>query len=318
MKKYGKNILISIVSFLLVMNIASSSYKKVNKESETTSTSITKLILLKEELEMLKNECLSEEDQTILDSYISETNYLEFINNLDIVKDKDFKTKKEPKRVIRPVRVHIKKPYKEVTIEDMIDYTLIKFDLTREEYDILVAGIISEGKGGKEDADRINEALNVASALYNRCKDSRWCDYVRNIMGIKGKVGLFEHFTAKSQFDVWTYGTYTKNINCTSGPLYESIVKFLYYVDNIDKDRQSSIYGKPRHNYCSFCTSTLDRRSHNPVILVKGGNQYYDPIRPEENIPLEDTFFYQNMLEVMESDVEEKGMQISFKSSNIK
>ncbi len=185
------------------------------------------------------------------------------------------------------------------TIEEMIEFVCIKFDLTREQFAQIVAACICEGFAGPENQDRINESLNVASALINRIKNTKWNGYVKAWMHIQGRdVTLWDHFTAPNQFDVFNNIHFKEALNHTSGPLYETIIKFFYYVDNIDPDRMNPEFQNLRHNYCSYWAS----RSGAIKLIPPKGNDYFDPIEDYQRIATEDTYYYQNLLDIMESE----------------
>ncbi len=278
-----RNLGISVLSLVLVLNFLSCSKRNSKSKEDFNASSVSDVSWMISRDELISY-AFPKEEETINDSEIPW-----MISRDELIK---YAFPKEEEKVVTEK--------KEETIPEMIDYILRKFDLTREEFDIIIAGCITEGMPGEENEDRINEGLNVASVLYNRCKNERWINYVRQVTGIKGNIGLFENYVAKGQFSTYDSGFYLRAIDQKSGPLYEALVKFFYYVDNIDPDRQNPDY-EVRHNYCSFWAHYLGRKD-GVQLVSPGGNDFFDPTLPEEAVPFSETFIYDNLQELYKEE----------------
>lgn len=156
--------------------------------------------------------------------------------------------------------------YKELTItkEDKIDTILEKYNLSKEEFRVLSAIVLSEAEGNSYD-----DAYAVINTIYNRTHAKNWVRSVNGHFG-KGKGNnLYYQAISPGQFTVYKSGSYKRHLNDTKSVGYDAIIDFLYSEDIM-------------HNYLSF-------RSHS--IKIKGsesyskhGNNYFSVLNEKNRI----------------------------------
>lgn len=151
-----------------------------------------------------------------------------------------------------------------ITQEDKIKVILEKYDLTKDQFNVLCAIVLSEAEGSSYE-----DAYAVINTIYNRTHSKNWVKSVSNYFGEGKGNNLYYQAISPNQFVVYEHGTYKKNLNNTKSIGYEAIIDFLY-TENII------------HNYLSF-------RSHNikvkdSVAFSENGNNYFNPIKESNRV----------------------------------
>lgn len=156
--------------------------------------------------------------------------------------------------------------YKTVTItnEEKVNYILKKYSLTKEQFKVLVAIVLSESEGNSYE-----DAYAVINTIYNRTHSKNWVRSVNGHFGKNNGYNLYYQAISPNQFTVYKSGSYKKHLNNTTSIGYQAIIDFLYTE-------------KIMHNYLSF-------RSHS--IKVTGsecfstkGNNYFNLIKEENRV----------------------------------
>lgn len=111
--------------------------------------------------------------------------------------------------------------------EEKIKWILKQYDLTEEEFKVVVAVTIAEAKGLSYE-----DAYAVINVIYNRTICSRWINEIKRQTGKDIGTSLYEQVIAKGQFTVYFYGekTYRNflDINIEEYPGYQAVIDFLY------------------------------------------------------------------------------------------
>lgn len=153
---------------------------------------------------------------------------------------------------------------KVVTKEDKINTILDNYNLTKEQFKILSAIVLTEAE-----SNSYEDAYAVINTIYNRTHSKNWVKSISSRYG-KGKGNsLYYQAIAPNQFVVYEHGSYKRNLNNTKSIGYDAIIDFLYTEEVM-------------HDYLSF-------RSHNIKIknsesFSKKGNNYFNPIKDSNRI----------------------------------
>ncbi len=162
------------------------------------------------------------------------------------------------------VKVETKKKEKTETKIDKEKYILEKYNLTNEQFNILVAVVLTEAE-----SNSYEDAYAVINTIYNRTHSKSWVRSVSNRFG-KGKgSSLYYQVIHPNQFTVYQSGSYKRNLNNRKSVGYNAIIDFLYSE-------------KIMHNYLSF-------RSHsskvsNYEMFSERGNKYFNELKSESRI----------------------------------
>ena len=150
-----------------------------------------------------------------------------------------------------------------ITDNDKLNYILKTYNLSKDEFNVLCAIVLSEAASNYEDA------YAVINTIYNRTHAKNWVRSVNGKFG-KGKgTSLYYQAISPGQFTVYASGSYKRHLNETKSVGYSAIIDFLYTEDIM-------------HNYLSF-------RSHS--IKVKGsesfsknGNNYFNTLTEKNRV----------------------------------
>ena len=153
-----------------------------------------------------------------------------------------------------------------INVEEQIQN---EYNLTEEQYDILVAICLSEAE-----SDSYEDTYAVINTIYNRTISTDWNNYCNNYYGEKVGDNLYYQATMKGQFVVYEEGIYKRNLGVRDGIGYEAIIDFL-----TSKNM--------KHNYLSFrAHGTYVRDS---VSFSEKGNNYFNYLDEHEKIVLKRT-----------------------------
>lgn len=155
--------------------------------------------------------------------------------------------------------------YSSVTLtkEDKINYILENYGLTKEQFKVLSAIVLSEAE-----TNSYEDAYAVINTIYNRTHSKNWVRSVDNTFG-KGKgQNLYYQAISPNQFVVYQHGSYKRYLNSDNIGT-DAIIDFLYTEE-------------VKHNYLSF-------RSHNTYVenyetFSDNGNKYFNEIIEENRI----------------------------------
>ena len=151
-----------------------------------------------------------------------------------------------------------------LTKEEKKDYILEKYNLTDNEFKVVVGIVLSEAE-----ANSYEDAYAVINTIYNRTQSKRWVKYINNIYGKDKGLSLYYQAIAPNQFTVYKSGAYKRNINNTESKGYDAIIDFLY-TENI------------LHNYLSFRSNYI--KIDGSVAFSSEGNNYFNELQNENRI----------------------------------
>ncbi len=150
-----------------------------------------------------------------------------------------------------------------LTNDDKVDIILEKYNLTYNEFKVIVGVVLAEAD------DTYEDAYAVINTLYNRTHSKNWVGFADNKFG-KGKGNsMYYQAIMPNQFTVYASGSYKKHMNNTDSLGYQAIIDFLY-TENM------------MHDYLSFRADYIKvdgSESYSPK-----GNNYFGKIKEENRI----------------------------------
>jgi len=151
-----------------------------------------------------------------------------------------------------------------VTKDYKIEYILDKYNLTKEQFNVLSAIVLTEAE-----TNSYEDAYAVINTIYNRAHSKNWVRSVDNRYG-KGKgENLYYQAISPNQFVVYQHGTYKRNLNNTNSVSYDAVIDFLYTEDEM-------------HNYLSFRSNGSYVKNYE--VFSENGNKYFNELRIENRI----------------------------------
>ena len=151
-----------------------------------------------------------------------------------------------------------------VTNIDRMDYILNKYNLSKQEFNILSAIVLSEAEDNSYE-----DAYAVINTIYNRTHSKNWVRSVASKFGSSKGNNLYYQAISPRQFTVYASGSYKKHLNDTDSVGYQAIIDFLY-TENI------------MHNYLSFRSHSI--KIKNSESYSTKGNNYFNEIKEENRI----------------------------------
>lgn len=151
-----------------------------------------------------------------------------------------------------------------ITKQDKVEYILEKYDLTKEQFKVLSAIVLSEAE-----ANSYDDAYAVINTIYNRTKSKNWVSTVNKKFGKNKGYNLYYQAIAPNQFVVYQHGTYKKKLNVTDNIGIDAIIDFLYEEEIM-------------HNYLSFRANNI--KVKNSETFSKKGNNYFNTIKESNRI----------------------------------
>ena len=153
---------------------------------------------------------------------------------------------------------------KELTKEDKINIILNKYKLTRDEFNVLSAIVLTEAEFNSYD-----DAYAVINTIYNRTHSKTWVKMINKRMGNNKGNSLYYQAIAPRQFVVYEHGSYKKNLGNTESAAYDAIIDFLYTEEVM-------------HNYLSFRAHSIKIR--NSEAFSEKGNNYFNVLTDKNRI----------------------------------
>ena len=161
----------------------------------------------------------------------------------------------------------------ENTDEMKIQFILERFNLTKEQFDTLVAIVLAESKW-----DSYEDAYSVINTIYNRTISKNWINYV-NYLGKDGTgTNLYYQSICPNQFIVYQNGSYLSFLNNDNSDRqgYKAIIDFL-------------TTGEKMHNFLSFVASDCGKEKY--LQFVEKGNCYYNELTDDDMVTAENRIF---------------------------
>lgn len=153
---------------------------------------------------------------------------------------------------------------KSITKEDKIKSILERYKLSREQFNILSAIVLSEA-----DKNSYEDTYAVINTIYNRTHSKNWVKSVSNRFGNNKGENLYYQAISPNQFVVYEHGTYKNNLNNTNCVGYNAIIDFLYTEEVM-------------HNYLSFRANNV--KVKNSETFSKNGNRYFNQLLDNNRI----------------------------------
>jgi len=153
--------------------------------------------------------------------------------------------------------------YQSIVRENTINFLLQKYGLSREEFDVLCAIVLSESAPNSYD-----DAYAVINTIYNRTHSKMWVKIINDVHEGCGQ-NLYYQATFPRQFVVYEEGRYKEKIGVTDVVGYQAILVFL-------------VSETTMHDYLSF-------RSNKTIVkdserFTETGNNYFDVLLDENRI----------------------------------
>ena len=145
-----------------------------------------------------------------------------------------------------------------------INYILKNYNLTKEQFNILCAIVLSEAEGNSYE-----DAYAVINTIYNRTHAKNWVRSVNNYFGSGNGTSLYYQAISPNQFTVYASGSYKRHLNETNSVGYKAILDFLYSEQIM-------------HNYLSFRSHSIKVSSSES--FSKNGNNYFNQLKDESRI----------------------------------
>ncbi len=155
---------------------------------------------------------------------------------------------------------------KEVSMEEKVNYILEHYDLTLEQFEVIVAVVLAESKGA---GTCYEDAYAVISTIYNRTLSKKWNDTVEQCMGDGTGSNLYYQVITPGQFSTYADEKYLEFLGVTNGNGYQAIIDLLYTE-------------QPVHSFLSFRAS--DQKADNRTQFISGGNWYFSELETEDRI----------------------------------
>lgn len=162
-----------------------------------------------------------------------------------------------------PETEKITKP-KILTNEEKISVILERENITREQFDIIVATVIGEAAPNSYD-----DAYAVINTFYNRKTSKVWINEMLRATGVDNGDNLYAQITLDNQSTVYTSGGYLKFLGITDVPGYQAVIDFLYTLESM-------------HEFLCFYASFGD--IPDSVQFVEGGNWYYSKMLESDRV----------------------------------
>jgi len=151
-----------------------------------------------------------------------------------------------------------------ITKEEKIKSILERYNLTKDEFKVVVAIVLSEAEGNSYE-----DAYAVINTIYNRTHSKNWIRSVNGHFGKNKGYSLYYQAISPNQFTVYKSGAYRKHLNNTTSIGYDAIIDFLYTE-------------KTMHNYLSFRSHSI--KIKNSESFSSKGNNYFNVMKEENRV----------------------------------
>lgn len=151
-----------------------------------------------------------------------------------------------------------------ITKEDKVKIILEKYNLSKDQFKILSAIVLSEAQ-----VNSYEDAYAVINTIYNRTHSKNWVKSINNRYGNNKGENLYYQAIAPRQFVVYEHGSYKKNLGNTKSVGYDAIIDFLYTEEVM-------------HNYLSFRSNNI--KVKNSEAFSEKGNNYFNILKESNKI----------------------------------
>ncbi len=146
---------------------------------------------------------------------------------------------------------------------DKKDIILEKYNLTNNEFNVIVGVVLAEAD------DTYEDAYAVINTIYNRTHSKNWIGFASKRFGKDKGKSLYYQVILPNQFTVYASGSYKRKMHNTDSLGYQAIIDFLYTE-------------KVMHNYLSFRADYI--KVANSESYSPKGNNYFGEIKEENRI----------------------------------
>ena len=190
---------------------------------------------------------------------LKDFNVANFVTDIETITQIDNSTDYVADYVSKTIKERI-----ELSNYDKINIILSKYNLTKEQFDILAAIVLAEAK-----ANSYDDAYCVINTIYNRTISQTWRLYVDSVFDSQCGDSLYYQAICSGQFVVYETDIYKQFLNVTDLEGYQAIIDFLF-------TEQS------KHQFLSFVANGCD--STGRCQFVPNGNLYYNELTYEDKI----------------------------------
>ena len=154
--------------------------------------------------------------------------------------------------------------FSELTNREKVSKILTMYNLTQEQFDVIVAVIIGEAA-----ANSYEDAYAVINTFYNRTISKTWVNEVNKVTGEDNGNNIYAQITLANQSAVYTSGLYENYLGITDVPAYQAVIDFLYEQ-------------KIMHDYLSFHANVGEIEGSEQ--FVSDGNLYYSKLMADDRV----------------------------------
>ena len=152
----------------------------------------------------------------------------------------------------------------ELTNREKVSKILTMYNLTQEQFDIIVAIVMGEAA-----TNSYEDAYAVINTFYNRTLSKTWVNEVNKVTGVDNGNNIYAQITLANQSTVYTSGLYEEYLGITDGPVYQAVIDFLYEQ-------------KIMHDYLSFHANVGEIEGSEQ--FVSDGNLYYSKLMADDRV----------------------------------
>ncbi len=187
--------------------------------------------------------------------------------------------------------------------EEKIKWILDQYNLTEEEFKVVVAVTIAEAKGLSYE-----DAYAVINVIYNRTICSRWINEIKRQTGEDAGTSLYEQVIAKGQFTVYYYGErtyrYYLDIDIEEYPGYQAVIDFLYGTFTQDEVTGEYTWNGPErlHDLLNFVGHHVTPK-YSSQSFTSMGNNYGIHITDSEYVT-------DNFTSITEQEIEKRAQEV--------
>lgn len=165
---------------------------------------------------------------------------------------------------------------KEYSLEEKIDFILNEYNLTIEQFKVIVGIVLAESK-----ANSYEDAYSVANTLYNRTISKIWTSYIDTLYGFECGTSLYYQAICPGQFVVYESGIYKQYMNSSDLIGFNALIDMFYSKESI-------------HNYLSF--KAAGTNTEGKVQFVSGGNLYFNELKEDDVIKTESALYVKKII----------------------
>lgn len=189
---------------------------------------------------------------------------------------------------------------KEVTNDEKIAWILKHYELTMEEFKVIVGVVLAEAKG-----DSYEDAYAVINTIYNRTISLSWIKDIERYQEEGTGTNPYNQVIQRGQFSVYGSGSYLLFMDATpeNNPGMQAVIDFLYGEFTYDFDNYKITWSGPArlHNYLGFRSNGSELAYYEQFTI--SGNKFISNMT-------DDDYASNLFTDISEKEVEQKAIDI--------